>query len=87
MNSEQKNPKQKSVLIRSSLSVAILTMFLHDCGGATFDRYRCPTLTKYSKSFQEKAADELPKAGTNVKQLVSDYGQLRDACRAMEATK
>lgn len=43
----------------------------------------CPPLTTYSKEFQQKAAieiDRLP-TGSPTKQLVSDYGKLRDACR------
>lgn len=43
----------------------------------------CPPLTAYSKTFQAKAADEIDKlpTGSPTKQLVSDYGKLRDACR------
>lgn len=76
--------KRWGVPMRCSLSVVILTTLLSGCASTTF-RYACPPLTKYSEKFQDQTAVELPKAGSNVKQLVSDYGQLRDACRAMEA--
>jgi hypothetical protein len=56
---------------------------LSGCDEATF-RYLCPQLKKYSAKFQNDVADELVKAGPNVRKLVSDYGQLRDACRAMD---
>lgn len=45
-------------------------------------KYKCPTLKSYSKEFQSAAAAE--KRGARTQQLVSDYGQLRDACRALE---
>lgn len=76
----------KSGPIRCLVSIAILTMPLGGCETAIF-RYACPTLKQYPKEFQTKAADEAAKTGPATKQLVSDYGQLRDACRAMEATK
>lgn len=43
----------------------------------------CPPLTTYPKEFQKKAADEIDRlpSGSPTKQLVSDYGKLRDACR------
>jgi hypothetical protein len=47
-------------------------------------RSRCPALATYSKDFQAQAAKELPKAGPKVQTLVTDYGQFRDACRAIE---
>jgi hypothetical protein len=43
--------------------------------------FECPPLKKYTPEFQAKAANE-PK-GPATQQLVSDYGQQRDACRAM----
>jgi hypothetical protein len=47
---------------------------------------KCPALKKYSKEQLQKAADEL--AGTVpdsvVAKMVIDYGQLREACRAIE---
>lgn len=70
-------------LIRSLLSSVILTLLLTGCDEATF-RYLCPQLKKYSPEFQNKVADEMKVAGPNIRLLVSDYGQLRDACRAME---
>lgn len=68
------------------LSIVTLTAFQSGCDAETF-RYLCPALKKYSAEFQTKVADELKNAGPATKQLISDYGQLRDACRAMEATK
>jgi hypothetical protein len=44
-------------------------------------------LKKYTPEFQAKVADEVKNAGPATKVLLSDYGQLRDACRAMEAAK
>ncbi len=43
----------------------------------------CPSLTSYSREFQTRAAAELDRlpTGSPTKQLVSDYGKLRDACR------
>jgi len=60
------------------LSIAILPMLIGGCAMVIFE---CPPLKKYSKEFQAKAADE--SKGPATQQLVSDYGQHRDACRAM----
>ena len=68
------------------LSIVILTPLLTGCDEATF-RYLCPQLKKYTPEFQAAVAMELKNAGPNTKQLLSDYGQLRDACRALEAAK
>ena len=78
--------RPKRGLMLSLLSIAILTPWLTGCDEATF-RYLCPQLKKYSPEFQAKVADELKNAGPATKQLLSDYGQLRDACRAIEAAK
>ena len=78
--------KRKSVLMRSLLSIAILTPLLIGCNEETF-RYLCPELNKYTPEFQAKVAKELATAGPATKQLISDYGKLRDACRALEAPK
>lgn len=67
----------------SLLSIASLTLVVSGCNEATF-RTRCPPLKQYSKEFQAKAATELQRAGPATNQLVSDYGQHRDACRALE---
>lgn len=64
------------------LSIVTLTAFQSGCDAETF-KYVCPALKKYTPEFQAKVADELRNAGPNTKQLLSDYGQLRDACRAM----
>lgn len=73
-------------LMMSLLSIVILTPLLTGCDEATF-RYLCPQLKKYTPEFQAKVADELKNTGPNTKQLLSDYGQLRDACRALDAAK
>lgn len=62
------------------LSIVILMTPLGGCSGGIF-RTICPPLTQYSKEFQAKAAAE--KRGPATQQLVSDYGQFRDACRAL----
>lgn len=58
-------------------------MAQNGCNEETFRLY-CPALKSYSKEFQQKAAAELKKSGVIVNQLVTDYGQLRAACRALE---
>ena len=65
------------------LSIVILTGSQSGCDEATF-RYVCPALKKYPPEFQAAVAHELATAGPNTKRLISDYGQLRDACRAIE---
>lgn len=47
---------------------------------------KCPALKKYSKEQLEKAALELEGQvpGSIVAKMVVDYGQLREACRAIE---
>lgn len=48
--------------------------------------YVCPTLRSYSKDQlmqMAKERDLLPK-GSALRQLVRDYGQMRDACRALK---
>lgn len=72
---------QRVVLMRSLLSVVILMPLTTGCAEAIF-KYKCPTLRTYTKDFQLQAADE--KKGPRTKELVSDYGQLRDACRALK---
>lgn len=47
----------------------------------------CPALARYSPEFQKAAADQLVKAGAEVRTLVTDYGRFRDACRAMDAIR
>lgn len=73
--------KPNGRLMRSLVSIVILTPLMTGCATEVF-RYQCPTLKVYPREFTTKAANE-PK-GPATKQLVSDYGQLRDACRAME---
>lgn len=67
-----------SIATRTTL-LAVSAMLLSNCQTAS----GCPPLTSYSKAFQSKAAGELAKLpdGSPTKQLVSDYGRLRDACR------
>lgn len=78
--------RRRLALIVSLLSIVTLTGFQTGCDAETF-RYLCPQLKKYTPEFQAKVADELKNAGPATKQLLSDYGQLRDACRALEASK
>ena len=85
MRNRRRPMRPNSGRMKSLLSIVILTMWTGGCATAVSSRYECPPLKKYSKEFQLKVADE-PK-GVATKQLVSDYGQLRDACRALEATK
>lgn len=79
-------PRLRIGLTLCLLSTVTLTPLLTGCDEATF-RYLCPQLKKYTPEFQTKVADELKNAGPATKQLLSDYGQLRDACRALEAAK
>lgn len=70
---------------RSLLNIATRIALLIVCATALSNCQTtgCPPLTMYSKEFQAKAAveiDRLP-TGSPTKQLVSDYGKLRDACR------
>lgn len=68
------------------LSIVMMTTPLIACVPEIFSS--CPPLVKYSVPFQTKAADQLagiPK-GTPVRILVTHYGQLRDACRALDET-
>ena len=66
------------------LSSVILTTWIGGCATGP-SRYLCPTLKTYPKEFMTAAASE-PK-GPKTKILLSDYGQHRDACRALEASK
>ncbi len=75
--------KRAARLMMCLLSIVILTGSQSGCDEATF-RYICPALKKYPPEFQAAVADELRTAGPNTKRLISDYGQLRDACRALE---
>lgn len=75
--------------LRLSLSAAILMTLLSGCatvGSNTTFVTRCPPLTSYSKATQRKAAEDLRKLppGSPVRDLVSDYGRLRDACRSLK---
>jgi hypothetical protein len=67
----------------SLLSVALLMTPLEGCQTVIF-RSRCPPLRSYTADFQKQAAKELPKSGSAVQEMVTDYGQFRDACRAIE---
>ena len=78
-----KMPKLRVGRTLFSVSAAALMMLPEGCQTVAF-RSRCPALATYSKEFQAQAAKELPKAGANVQTLVTDYGQFRDACRAIE---
>lgn len=69
------------------LSLALLPLLLTGCVTAPSEMVltRCPSLRTYTPEFQRKAADELSHLpqGSPVARLVTDYGQLRDACRAL----
>jgi hypothetical protein len=67
----------------SLLSVALLMTPLEGCQTVVF-RSRCPPIRNYTADFQKQAAKELVKAGPAVQEMVTDYGQHRDACRAIE---
>ena len=44
----------------------------------------CPPLINYSPEFQAKVAEELSKlSDAELKTLVTDYGKMREACRAL----
>lgn len=45
----------------------------------------CPPLTPYAKELQKKAARELNTLGPDaaLSKYMTDYGKLRDACRAI----
>jgi hypothetical protein len=75
--------RQRAARTLFSVSAAALMMLPEGCQTVAF-RSRCPALASYSKEFQANAAKELPKAGKHVQELVTDYGQFRDACRAIE---
>lgn len=72
----------------SLLSIVILTtgVQLNGCDDTTF-KYVCPALKKYSNEFQDKLAAEYPTLPPAAKQVITDYGQLRDACRALGGRK
>ncbi len=61
-------------------SIGLLTILLSGCQTVISS---CPALVGYSSAFQTQAAKELKTAGPTVQTLVTDYGKLRDACRAM----
>lgn len=66
--------------------IAVLfSLALGACQQSTITR--CPPLASYSADFQRRAAEQLRRSGEAVGQLVVDYGKLRDACRASEASK
>jgi len=47
---------------------------------------KCPVLTKYSPAQLKKAAKEIGNlpSDSQLAKMVTDYGKLRDACRAIE---
>jgi hypothetical protein len=65
----------------SLLILAPLMTLLNGC--QTVPSSGCVPLIPYSPAFQRQAAKELPQAGRNVQQLVTDYGKTRDAIRAV----
>lgn len=48
---------------------------------------RCPPLVEYDRDTQKRAADQLRaiEPRSPVRQMVTDYGDLRARCRAIEA--
>jgi len=74
-------PKRKGKRVLCLSSIVLLTIPLASCNQGVSSG--CPPLVSYPPAFQQQAARELPKAGQNVQTLVTDYGKLRDACRAM----
>lgn len=68
-------------LAKLLLSIALPTTLLTGCNQASSSG--CPPLVTYPADFQKQAAQELRAAGGKVQTLVTDYGKLRDACRAM----
>ena len=65
-----------------SLKIAAMTIPLAACNQAS-SSLTCPPLVTYSQGFQAQAAAEYRQAGTNIRTMVTDYGKLRDACRAI----
>jgi hypothetical protein len=76
------NARQGLSLVSIALSATLLTA----CQSTPSSRVMCPPLATYAPAFQTQAASELRAlpAGAAVGQLVTDYGKLRDACRAIE---
>ncbi len=73
-------PKPKAA---SWPSIAILSALLSGC--ATARSNGCPPLVAYPREFTARAASEygrLPQASA-LKTLITDYGKMRDACRAV----
>lgn len=66
----------------SWLSIAILSAPLTAC--ATAPSSGCPPLVTYPREFQAKAMAEYERLplGSSLKILITDYGKMRDACRA-----
>lgn len=82
-------PIKRSVILRCRkrlarflLSIALPMTLLAACNQVSSNG--CPPLVTYPAAFQQQAARELRAAGGNVQTLVTDYGKLRDACRAMK---
>lgn len=50
----------------------------------TIVKVKCPVLKAYPASYQTVTAAELRNAGPHVKELVTDYVALRDACRSLD---
>lgn len=69
-----------SIAKRTTLPVA-LAMALSSCQTVS----GCPPLVAYSRQFQRAAKAEFDrlKAGSRLVVLITDYGKMRDACRAI----
>lgn len=81
-NNRLRMPRRTGRMLCSTMA-ALSTILVASCATGP-SRYLCPTLKEYPSAFQAEAAIEFAKSGKNVQQLVSDYGQLRDACRALQ---
>jgi hypothetical protein len=82
-NRNVKNSTLRAAPAMSLLSIALLMTPINGCQTVVF-KSRCPPLKAYPADFQKQAAKELQKAGAAVQEMVTDYGQHRDACRAIE---
>lgn len=75
--------KRNVVLQKFLPSVAVLAALLAGC---VMGPSRCPPLIKYEREFLARVGQEmslLPERSA-LGGMITDYGQLRDACRALE---
>jgi hypothetical protein len=75
--------------MRKIALLALLAMSPSACGTVPSD-VACPSLPKYSKELQAKAADELdamPEDSVIAGVFIVDYGRMRDGVRACIAAR